>query len=67
MKISLIKLMCIVVTLSVRAYNSSSDDESDRTTKDEQNFKKGKVKLNRPGKRPRNQRCLCNRKRHTAI
>ena len=30
---------------SLLAYNSSSDDESDRTTKDEQDFKKGKVKL----------------------
>ena len=30
---------------SLLAYNSSSDEESDRTTKDEQNFKKRKVKL----------------------
>ena len=30
---------------SLLAYNSSSDEESDRTTKDEQNLKKRKVKL----------------------
>ena len=30
---------------SLLAYNSSSDEESDRTIKDEQNFKKRKVKL----------------------
>ena len=30
---------------SLLAYNSSSDEESDRTSKDEQNFKKRKVKL----------------------
>lgn len=30
---------------SLLAYNSSSDEESDRTSKDEQNVKKGKVKL----------------------
>ena len=33
---------------SLLAYNSSSDEESDRTTKDEQNFKNRKVKL--PGR-----------------
>ena len=35
---------------SLLAYNSSSDEESDRTAKDEQNFKKRKVKL--PGTDP---------------